>query len=323
MKVFVLCPADAISGGPEALHQLTGALLAKGVDARIVYYPSAAQVPKPYRVYEVAVADVADDGPRSVVVVPEAATSLAWRYPAACKIVWWLSVDNFFKWRHLNPGPSVFQPRPDLWHLCQSIYARDFLLRQGVRPLGLLTDYVTEGVFSPGAPAARAPVITYNPKKAPETTRRLMGGGRDWLALDGFSKTQLAAVLRQARVYVDFGPHPGRDRIPREAALSGAVVITGRRGAAAFGADVPLPARFRLDERAADFEAKAGALLDEVLGSEDAFVAASAEQAGYRAWIERNQRIFMAEVDSLIDVMANLAAGSASLEKIALQPVPD
>ena len=45
--------------------------------------------------------------------------------------------------------------------------------------------------------------------------------------------------------YIDFGPHPGMDRLPREAALAGCVVVTNREGAANFDEDTPLPSQFK------------------------------------------------------------------------------
>ena len=303
-RVFILCPAGAISGGPEALHQLGGALRARGIAAAMVYYPTGSrhEVPAPYRHYGVAVSSGVADDAESVVVIPEVVTSLAWRFPRARKAIWWLSVDNYFKWQQLNPGPSVLQPRPDLMHLCQSEYARDFLAQRGVGPRLMLTDFLTAEVFRAGPAAGRVPAVAFNPKKAPETTQRLMGAGgsRVWLPLEGLDKESLAEVLRQVRVYVDFGPHPGRDRIPREAALCGAVVVTGRRGAAAFAADVPIPERFRLDEAAVDFDARALRLIDELLRSDAAFLRAWEQQAGYRQWIAGNRAAFMREVDGFV-----------------------
>jgi hypothetical protein len=309
MKIFILCPAATISGGPEALHQLGGALRNKNVDAAIVYYPAAQQahqVPAPYRHYGVAVSPMVEDDPASVVVIPEVATSLAWRFPNARKAIWWLSVDNYFKWQHINPGPSVFDPRPDLVHLCQSRYAHDFLAGRGVGPLLMLTDFLTTDVFTSGPVSGRLPVVAYNPKKAPETTQRLIArhSGRVWLPLENLSQQTLAELLCEVRIYADFGPHPGRDRIPREAALCGAVVITGRKGAAAFPTDMPLPERFRLDEQLPDFEAHAITLLDELLGSDAAFLEASEHQATYRRWIGENKATFLTEIDGFIAALS-------------------
>ena len=51
-----------------------------------------------------------------------------------------------------------------------------------------------------------------------------------------------------AKVYVDFGNHPGKDRIPREAALCGCRVVTNLRGAAAYREDVELDDCLKFDE---------------------------------------------------------------------------
>ena len=309
MKVFLLCPAATTSGGPEALHQLAGALRQKGVDAAIVYYPFNGQahpVPAPYRHYDVAVRATVEDHADAVVVVPEVATSLAWRFPKARKAIWWLSIDNYFKWQHINPGPSAMQTHPDLMHLCQSQYAFEFLSEKAVGPLLMLTDFLSPAAFTLGPAAGRLPVVAYNPKKAPETTKRLIARhpGPTWIPLENLDQTSLADLLREVRVYADFGPHPGRDRIPREAALCGAVVVTGRRGAAACSADIPLPDRFRLDERLPDFEARAHRLMDELLGDDAAFQLAWDQQAPYREWIGGNRDVFLREVDGLIAAMA-------------------
>jgi hypothetical protein len=309
-RVIVLCPAGTISGGPEALHQFAGMLRAKGVDAAIVYYPAAPlanPVPTPYQHYDVAIRHAIEDDPTTVIVIPEVVTSLAWKFPLAKKAIWWLSIDNYFKWQHFNPGPSVFASRSDLVHLCQSHYAYDFLAHRGVRPLLMLTDFLTEDAFLPGqaAAAARLPLVAYNPKRASRSLERLMAqtSNHVWLPLQNMDKTELSEVLRTVRLYVDFGSHPGRDRIPREAALCGAVVITGRKGSAGFTEDMPLPERFRLDEKITSFEKQAFELITRLLASDSEFSEASAEQERYRDWIRSNKRAFEAEVNEFIATM--------------------
>jgi hypothetical protein len=44
-----------------------------------------------------------------------------------------------------------------------------------------------------------------------------------------------------SKLYVDFGHHPGKDRMPREAARAGCCILTSRTGAANFEEDVPIP----------------------------------------------------------------------------------
>ncbi|MFL5256131.1 MAG: hypothetical protein ACJ8AI_25200 [Rhodopila sp.] len=169
----------------------------------------------------------------------------------------------------------------------------------------MLTDYLTPHIFQIAPAAGRLPAVAYNPRKIPAPLYRLLATkiGHPCVPLEGMDKPTLASLLRELRVYADFGPHPGRDRLPREAALSGAVVITGRRGAAAFPADVPLPNHFRLDEAAPDFDARLLAVIRNLLQDEEAFLQARAEQQSYRNWIEANQGAFTREVNGLIAVL--------------------
>lgn len=54
--------------------------------------------------------------------------------------------------------------------------------------------------------------------------------------------------MKQSKVYIDFGPHPGMDRIPREAALAGCIVITNKNGAANYDKDVPIPPQYKFEK---------------------------------------------------------------------------
>ena len=56
---------------------------------------------------------------------------------------------------------------------------------------------------------------------------------------------QVTAKLLRAKIYIDFGPHPGMDRFPREAALAGCMIVTNTQGAAEYYADVPIPHKYK------------------------------------------------------------------------------
>ena len=51
-----------------------------------------------------------------------------------------------------------------------------------------------------------------------------------WRALKGLTPEQMREVMLQSKVYIDFGNHPGKDRIPREAATCGCCVLTNKNG---------------------------------------------------------------------------------------------
>lgn len=48
--------------------------------------------------------------------------------------------------------------------------------------------------------------------------------------------------------YIDFGNHPGMDRLPREAAINGCCIMTGVQGAADNEIDIPIPRSYKFDE---------------------------------------------------------------------------
>ena len=77
-------------------------------------------------------------------------------------------------------------------------------------------------------------------------------GRLDWVPIENMTPREVGELLASAKVYVDFGEHPGRDRIPREAALAGCVVITGTRGSAGNGIDIPIPSEYVIGEDSPD-----------------------------------------------------------------------
>ena len=110
------------------------------------------------------------------------------------------------------------------------------------------------------------------------------------------SAEQLAAVMRGARLYVDFGPHPGRDRMPREAAVHGCCVLTGRRGSAANSADLPIPDWYKVDERQSGAVELVGTMIREILSD---YPTHYERFSGYRAWIGRQKTEFLDQVHSV------------------------
>ncbi len=312
-RVWIYCPGRIVSGGPEALHQLARALMDSGVDARIVYYPDAdglCSVPDAYREYAPRVAVAAEDGSSDVVVVPEVHTARLRNVRRAKTVVWWLSIDNylvertplrFLRGLMTGNAPLAITELKDVVHCAQSVYAVEYLHRYGISA-ALLTDYLrpvhsgSEGIASV---VGRGMTVLYNPKKGYEFTRKLMRIVRadcKWVALEGMTAEQLATVMRGARIYVDFGPHPGRDRMPREAAVHGCCVLTGRRGSAANSADLPIPDWYKVDERQSGAVELVGTMIREILSD---YPTHYGRFAGYRAWIGRQKTEFLDQVRSV------------------------
>jgi hypothetical protein len=133
----------------------------------------------------------------------------------------------------------------------------------------------------------------------------------EFVALAGLSRAELVAHLRAAMVYVDLGAHPGRDRLPREAAACGCVVVVGRRGAGGNAIDVPIPERYRVETPSRTVSAEpVSQLLGQILGS---FAEHQAGMAGFREIIRGQRSQFQAEVGALVVALHERLEGDAAV----------
>lgn len=86
-----------------------------------------------------------------------------------------------------------------------------------------------------------------------------------WKPIIGMTEEEVVLNMQIAKVYVDFGSHPGKDRIPREAAACGLCVITNKKGSAGFYDDVPIDEKYKFGDPI-DYE-KAAALLKDIINN--------------------------------------------------------
>lgn len=319
--IFVLCPAGMVTGGPELLHQLVHNLRRLGRDARIAYVPEGpAETPAAYLGYACPVADRIVDAPGNLIVSPETLTGHLRRVRHARCAIWWLSVDNYagnfatpvlarMRFRRLLHANGA--DRPGVIDLCQSHYARDFVRQRFGRVGVMLSDHLNDEFLPPTAASHGAPrdaVVLYNPRKDSVFGRclRLLARDIHFVPLQNMSRAQVIERMRSAKVYIDFGFHPGKDRIPREAAMCGCAVVVVRLGAARNDLDVPLPQRYKLEPDLASLGA-ARRLLRHCLDDNDAALAAQDE---YRQSIGRERAAFLEQVSELF---AGRPAASAAL----------
>ena len=284
LKLVVVCPALAVTGGPEALHQLVH--MANRIEfgsAAILYAPFNGYVtPAQYLHYQCPTIlrdQVPDD---ALVVLPEIWPDLAASFVNRCAL-WWLSVGNFGSHGQMNlEGISL--------HLCQSQYSFNYVKNTLMVEPMMLTDWVdVEKVET-----VRLPRVAVNPAKDAGLLRLFVDSKKfDVLELRGMNKVEVSTALHASQIYVDFGNHPGRDRLPREAALAGCTVLSTFLGSACLWDDMPLPdeCKFRtLDE----VILKVSEELNDTNGRPDP------AQLSYQKWVRDNQTHFAVEVESLL-----------------------
>lgn len=271
-KVYIMCHANIYSGGPTLLHQLGARLMADGVEVYMYYWPLGAspKVHPGYQKYALPYTDQLEDNPQNVLIVPETLCGFVPQSLKIQRVLWWLSVDNWWKitreflqYYEQQGGSFATEPLPNVWaltdsglvHWVQSEYAKRFLVLNGVSEKEILPvgDYLDDVFLARNkvvAKEGRQDVVAFNPRKGLDFTRKLIDYAPDidWRPVQDMTAEQVEEFLHTAKVYVDFGNHPGKDRIPREAVMAGCCLITGKRGAAANEVDIPIAEDLKFED---------------------------------------------------------------------------
>lgn len=284
-KIYVHCPAGCVTGGAELLHQLVDVLRNNGLNAYIVYFGDEPHtLPSDYSCYNIELASEIEDLKQNIEVINEGRFYLIGKNHNIQKMLWWLSVDNFyicsrgywsvidlFKWdksmavrQVVKQFVSVFikkyrvsrlslldLKKMKLVHAYQSEYAQNFLQNHGFGELVSLKDFVNEDHLNGFSRNNKENIVLYNPKKGIEFTRKIMSAATDinWVPLQNMTRLELTEVMKKAKLYIDFGYHPGKDRLPRECLMNGCCVITGKQGSAGFFEDVSVPDEYKFEDK--------------------------------------------------------------------------
>ncbi|MFI3384358.1 hypothetical protein V5G93_24150, partial [Escherichia albertii] len=247
-----------------------------------------------------------------IVFIPETATYLINRIPCTNIAIWWLSIDFYYGYpidkkispqmlKHyvdvLKGGKLSFRKMKSFQHFHQSHYAKVFLSRKGIISKEL-SDYLNDEFIKTNALSRndnRKKIIAYNPKKGIKTTNRLIRAFPDYVfvPLINMKPNEIKDLLKSIMIYIDFGHHPGKDRFPREAAISGCCIITGQRGSAKNNVDLPIPERFKLIDNSDDLEVKFGELVESIFND---FEKETMSFEDYRAKIRHEHQIFKCNV---------------------------
>ena len=137
-------------------------------------------------------------------------------------------------------------------HLVQSKYAENHLRKLGIINIDYLSDYLnTNFLLQDFDIDKKENIVLYNPSKGYYFTYKIIKNAPNlkFIPIKNLSRNEVIELLKKSKVYIDFGNHPGKDRLPREAAILGCCVITGKRGSAAFFEDVPIPYEYKFEDR--------------------------------------------------------------------------
>ena len=244
----MFCPPKLISGGQEALHQLVDCINNLGGEAYIVYvrqgeiYTKKCSPPSRFQSYNApqAVKHAVQYLPNNYFVAPESTPELLEGVKNGIKCIWWLSVgfkNNLFDYQKL---------KNDI-HLYQSEYARQFV-KDSINPRKLyaVSDYIViESIRAGNKKDEIALVQRKLDARYTHLIQKLKSGYKVHI-VKNLSRHRLAKLLGKTKIFIDFGNHPGKDRLPREAAMFNNIIITSTLGASENGKDVQIRDDYKL-----------------------------------------------------------------------------
>lgn len=274
-KIYIFCPANSVSGGPEALHQLQFYMRECGIESYLVYYfSSVKKCPPRYEIYEPNIIDYTEveDNEKNLLIVPETATSFMRFYNHIRTCVWWLGVHAYFWMRTgknfikdcIKSGLNLFVKKKYVYsypvnlkkanyHMCGSRYAFDFLksFKYNYNP-AMLVEPISKQFYNVESRCemssqSRDDIILYNPARPSQIMDKLlMRNDLQFKPLKGYTLDELVDIYRQAKLYIDFGEFPGPERIPKESVYNGTCLLVGRRNASENDFDIPIPEEYKI-----------------------------------------------------------------------------
>lgn len=323
--IYVGCPAFNKTGGTELAHQLVKTLLENGKNAYILYYDTNkigdnSLINPAFTKYvsEYVTLNQVDDKEENILVVPEIRIELLSNFNKLQKAIWWMSVDNYLKnngfmnavkfYGFLRAAKLLLTNKIALFernlnnqtlHLYQSEYARLFLESKGVTNVARLSDYLNDTYLNTSEVSIkeRKDNVLYNPKKGIVFTQKLIKAAPqfNWIPIQNMTTDEVRELLLTSKVYVDFGNHPGKDRFPREAAISGCCILTGENGSAKNNVDICIPRKYKFKNG----DDQISSIIKCIQQCLDMYNIKISDFDEYRKYILNEKKTFMNDVQSL------------------------
>lgn len=243
-------------------------------------------VPPKFQKYDIKYVTSIEDNNNNILIVPETVTELLYKFDSIKKVIWWLSIDFYKKTIFRNRAKEILRKKslPQfLWPLVKILlmyktkiykqfefkkdknsyihfynceYGKKFLLKNGVLDCNvyyLCGPIRDDFIKCNKSDLIKKNVVVYNPAKGIEFTKKIINRMKkindkiQFVAIKDMTPNEIKNLLRNSKVYIDFGYFPGPERIPREAVASYCNVITSNLGSAKNDVDVPIPRNFKFE----------------------------------------------------------------------------
>lgn len=326
-KVYVLAPANHATGGVELAHQLVDVINNYDGEAYIVYEKDNKIIPNlpvtsAYSSYNIKVANEIEDSNNNILILPEIYFDYIYRFKNINFGLWWMSVDNHYycaNWTDLRYSPGSFIHKLKLLrgctkkrfrntisdlkkiesrtiHFYQSAYAQNHIYNLKFSRVFPLKDYVNMDFINSekNSNLKREDIVLYNPAKGFKFTRKIIKAnpGIKFVPLKNLNRYELRKLMQTAKLYIDFGNFPGKDRLPRESVMNGTCIISGRYGASRFYEDLPIDDKYKFNACSSSIN-KISKLIQEIFSD---YSIHSNDFEFYRSQIKKERDEFYQEI---------------------------
>jgi len=314
---YIYAPANYATGGPELCHQLAYKLKTKGLNVKMLYYGDHEDSPvhPNYARYQIPYVTKLDKNIESVAIVPEIFADDIHLIRSKYKIIWWQSVDNYFlaskkTWhRVINKFLLIYLKNQNFlffnkkvkkadWHFSQSRYSYDFLMSKGIRNISMLSDYIDKKILEFNfSDTKKQDIVTYYSKQNINTISKIKSFCKSikFIEIKGMTRGEVIDLLSKSKVYIDFGNHPGKDRLPREAAILGNIVITGSLGSASNEIDISIPKKYKFNDKKLELTKVYKTIQYALLSHKDTY----SDFSNYVRKIKKEEETFDTEIEKI------------------------
>ena len=153
----------------------------------------------------------------------------------------------FYKMFNIKKQKEVSQAS---FHLAQSLYAYNFLKKK-LKNVETLYDYQSPKKLKNinYKITKKSNLICYSHKSNIFINLIKSHYDAKFIELKNFSSKDIIKIFKKSKIYIDFGYHPGKDRMPREAVLFDNCIISNLKGSAKNDKDIPISKEFKFSEK--------------------------------------------------------------------------
>ena len=262
ISFIIHCPSNSLSnGGAETLHQFAFHLKKNKFNVNVIYFPNEnVNLPDNLLKYNIPITSFKDDY-YNINIIPEVETSRTKIISKGKSVIYWLSVDGYFRrsldapfWKNWNYYRKTMRNRVFLFnlkkhaHLANSHYAQLFLKKKKIDSVEI-KGYISSFFDGKYDISTKKNIILYNPAKDRIHIKKLkdLFSNYKFVPLENIIKLKLKDLYSTSKIFLDFGTHPGRERMPREAAIMGCVLLLARRGSVSNNIDVPIDEIYKIN----------------------------------------------------------------------------